>query len=106
MSDYYQDGDVILQALEVPEGVREWAIQKAIRGNIMGFNGDYNGYYGAYLGFALLALSEDLEDALQSKWFNRIETLVDERPDEHVNLDPEELADYVFRTYAPRKGEE
>ena len=97
--------DAILQFFEVPDTVRHWALRQAFRADISGFNAHYNGYHGAVLGFALLALTDDLDGALSSNWFSRMETLIDELPDADVDLDPESLTKYIFRNYGPEGGE-
>lgn len=96
--------DAILQSLEVPDPVRHWALRKVFRTDISGFNAHYNGYHGAVLGFAPLALTDNLDEALTSNWFGRIKAFIDELPDADVNLDPESLAKYVFENYGHNRG--
>lgn len=92
----YRELDSILQRIDVPDSTREWAIDRALTEEIRGFNREHNGSVGAVLGFVLLDLADDLPDALDSRWFEEICSVVDNLPDEDVDLDPVDLVEYVF----------
>lgn len=95
----HRELDAILQQIEIPDQIREWAISRVFSEEIRGFNREHNGSIGAAIGFALLALAEDLQDALDSQWFDRIASVVDDLPDEDVDLDPEALVEYMFESH-------
>lgn len=87
--------DAILQSCEVPEWIRRAALRKTVSNELQGFSRYYSGADGACVGFALMFMFDNKEEA-KSSW------VADRAADSVPKFDQstvENLIDYVFENY-------
>jgi hypothetical protein len=87
--------DSILQQCEIPEIDKAVAINRVFNENLQGFSRYYDGAYGACIGFALLSMYDDSEEAKDSYFAKRASEVSPELDSHGVS----KLIDYVFRKY-------
>lgn len=87
--------DAILQSCEVPERIRRAALRKTVSNELRGFSRYYSGADGACVGFALMFMFDNKEEA-ESSW------VADRAADSVPEFDEgtvKKLIDYVFENY-------
>ncbi|WP_127341362.1 hypothetical protein [Halorubrum sp. 48-1-W] len=87
--------DAILQSCDIPKWVRDITLGKVLKRDLYGFSRHYNGADGACVGFALLELCDDPEEAEDCWVVNRAVEVLHDFDQQKV----ESLISYVFRKY-------
>lgn len=91
----YRRCAAILQQCEIPDRCESVATSRVIHDDLTGFSSHYAGADGACIGFALLELYDDPEEAQESFYADQASDVVPTLNDEDI----EALVDYVFRKY-------